>query len=75
MIVYELQLPMFINGRYVLKYNETQKSNLSNLLNMYCSDTDNTQKMAPEPGVQEYLCPFPFHYVSVFACSGVWWWS
>lgn len=59
----------------VVKYNEPQKSNLANLLNMYCLDSDNIQKMAPKPGIQEYLWPFPFHYLSVFACSEVWWWS
>lgn len=46
----------------VVKYNETQKSNLSNLLNMHCLDSDNIQKMAPKLGTQEYLWPFPFYY-------------
>ena len=32
----------------VVKNNEAQKSNLANLLNMYCLDSDNIQKMAPK---------------------------
>lgn len=44
----------------VVEYDETQKSNLSNLLNMYCLDSDNIQKMAPKPSPPEYLGHFIF---------------
>lgn len=37
----------------MVKYNETHKSNLSNILNMYYLDRDNIQKMALKPGTQE----------------------
>lgn len=59
----------------MVKYNAKLKSNSSNLLNMHCLDGDNVEKIAAKHSSRKYLWPFPFAYLSVPACSGVWWWS
>lgn len=58
--------PCLSLGDDMVEYNEMQKSNLTNLLNMYCLVSDNISKMAPKPGIQKCLWPFPFHYLSSY---------
>lgn len=61
-------LPMENN---VVEYNETQKSNLSDLLNMHCLDSEQSiiGSKTWHPGI---LLVISF---SLLVCSEVWWWS